>query len=76
MTDWFPWASKHGAINRTTGPDPAGGWARGAICWPHTLAAGRVGAAGCSWAARGAATSATAATASGRNQMDIFGILD
>ena len=48
MTDAFPWASKHGAMNRTTGAEPAAGCARGAICWPQTLAGGRAGAAGCS----------------------------
>ena len=46
MTDALPWASKHGAMNRTTGPEPAAGWARGAICWPQTFAGGRAGAAG------------------------------
>ena len=46
----FPAPRSTGAMKRTTGAEPAGGWARGAICWPQTLAGGRA-AAGCSWAA-------------------------
>src|SRR5262245_8884229 len=38
MSDVLPWASKHGAMNKTTGPDVAGGIARGALtCCPHTV---------------------------------------
>src|SRR6185295_4080180 len=51
MTVWLPWASQHGKIRKTTGPDPAGGTAEGAgIVDPQTVvgfvAGGDNGAAG------------------------------
>src|SRR3982751_5905641 len=53
MSDVLPWASKHGAMNRTTGPELAGGDTRGvATSWPQTVivagaCAAAAGAAGC-----------------------------
>src|SRR6185295_8888863 len=59
MTYVPPWASKHGPYARTTGPEPAGGCARGAgASCPQNWIAGRAG--GCSWSP-GAAAAGTAA---------------
>ncbi len=74
MTAELPCASKQGAMISTTGPDPAGGCALGAVCWPHTRDRRQAGWPGAgsldvSCAANGAAATKKAVTAS-RTQPD------
>src|SRR5438094_8188399 len=91
MTVWLPWASKHGAIKKTTGPDPAGGNdAGGGMGWPQMvvgLAASAVvcaaGVAGCALpdgtggccAASGRAVTSAAANAKTLKDLSIYNTL-
>ena len=80
MTVWLPWASQHGKIRKTTGPDPAGGTDAGVgIDDPQTVvgfAAAVAGAAaaaatGVSCAASGCADASAARLANTQKHLRI-----